>query len=193
MTLKSISMTIILPLCLHITNCASAVTYMSPLKSELVTQTTVRQPSAFKYTCELGLDQNRVYLTRTPYCPESAETSRIAKKSGELALPVAIVEIPIYGLGLLDLLGMYAISEESKVALPLGKYDTGVSLPCGKTEIASGESMVIRNDTKGIYHEVMTDTSGEIELTSILGDGQNDREIRIHLKYDPTVSFSFVY
>ena len=88
---------------------------------------------------------------------------------------------------------MYAISEDSRVVYPLGKYETGVALPCGKAEIASGEILVIRNDTKGIYHEVMTDTSGEIELTSILGDGRKDLEMWIYLKSDPTVSFSFVY
>ena len=88
---------------------------------------------------------------------------------------------------------MYGIAEDSKVEYLLGNYDTGLSLPCGKAEIASGETMIIKNDIHGIYHEVRTDNSGIIDLVSILGTRRDKLKFRIYLKSDPTVSFSFVY
>jgi len=164
---------------------------MSPLYSRLITETSVKQPSGILYTCEIG--KNSIYLTRTPSCQESASTSRVAQKRSEWALPIACGELVLFGLGIVDMATMYAISEDSKVEYLLGNYDTGMSLPCGKSEMASGETMAIENNNHDIYHEIITDDSGRIDLVSVLGANRNKQGFRIYLKSDPTVSFSFVY
>lgn len=188
---KFIYLMIIAALCFCTMSCGSILTHMSPLRSRLVTETSVKPPSGVQYTCELG--KTKIYLTRSPSCPESARTSRVAKKSSEWALPIACAELPLFGLGLVDMATMYGIAEDSKVEYLLGNYDTELSIPCGKSEAASGETMVIENDTRGIYHEVMTDDSGIIDLVPILGASRDKQEFRVYLKSDPTVSFSFVY
>ena len=188
---KLISLVIISAFCFTTISCGSILTHMSPLRSRLVTETSVKPPSGVQYTCELG--KSKIYLTRTPSCQESARTSRVAKKSSEWALPIACAELPLFGFGLVDMATMYGIAEDSKVEYLLGNYDAGLSIPCGKTEIASGEAVVIENETHGIYHEVMTDDSGKIDLVPILGASRDKLEFRVYLKSDPTESFSFVY
>lgn len=191
MNQKSIVIAIILAFCFLNTGCASILTYMSPLQSKLVTDTSVRSNPGFHYACKLR--ESVVYVTKSPYCPETAKTCRHAKKSSGMGLPIAMGEVVLYGLGLVDMLSMYAISEDSKVEYLLGDYDTGVSLPCGKVEIAAGENMVIENDSHTIYHETRTDGFGRIDLAPILSSAQDKREFRIYLKSDPNVSFSLVY
>jgi hypothetical protein len=178
-------------LCFSAMGCGSILTHMSPLESELVTETSVKSPSGIQYTCEQS--KNSIYLTRTPSCEESAKTSRVAQKRSEWALPIACGELILFGFGFVDMATMYAISEDSKVEYLLGNYDTGLSVPCGKAEAASGETMVIKNDTEDIYHEVVTDNDGSIDLIPILGTNRDKKNFRIYLKSDPTVSFSFVY
>jgi hypothetical protein len=188
---KLISLVIISVLCFCAMSCGSIATYMSPLRSRLVTETSVKPPSGVQYTCEMS--KSKIYLTKTPSCEESAKTSRVAQKRSEWALPIACGELVLFGLGIVDMASMYAISEDSKVEYLLGNYDTGMSLPCGKSEMASGESIVIENKTHVIYHEVVTDNSGRIDLVPILGNSRDKLEFRVYLKSDPTVSFSFVY
>lgn len=188
---KSISLAIFSAFCFFTTNCGSVVTYMSPLRSRLVTETSVQSDPGFHYACELR--GNSIYLSKTPYCPEIAKTYRHAKKQSEIALPIAVGELVLYGLGLVDMATMYGISEDSKKEELLGNYGTGLSNPCGKAEMASRETMVIRNDSKSIYHEVMTDDSGSIDLVPALGSGHDGLKYLIHLKSDQAVSFSFVY
>jgi hypothetical protein len=188
---KLISLVIISVLCFCAMSCGSIGTYMSPLHSKLVTETSFKSPSGFHYTWEMN--KNRIYLTRTLYCPEAANTYRVAQKRSEWALPIAAGELVLFGLGLVDMATMYGIAEDSKVEYLLGNYDTGMSLPCGKSEMASGESIVIENNTHVIYHEVITDNSGRIDLVPILGTSRENLEFRSYLISDPTVSFSFVY
>jgi hypothetical protein len=188
---ESIAMATLSVLCFSAMSCGSILTHMSPLESELVTEISVKSPSGVQYTCEQS--KNSIYLTRTPSCEESAKTSRVAQKRSEGAFPIACGELLLFGFGLVDMATMYAISEDSKVEYLLGNYDTGRSIPCGKSEAASGETMVINNDTEDIYHEVVTDDSGRIDLVPILGDRRDRLQFRIYLKSDPTVSFSFVY
>jgi hypothetical protein len=186
-----IAIAIISALCFSAMSCGSILTHMSPLKSELVTETSVKSPSGIHYTCEQS--KNSIYLTRTPSCEESAKTTRVAQKRSEGALPIACGELLLFGFGLVDMATMVAISEDSKVEYLLGNYDTGLSIPCGKAEAASGETMVIENKTHDIYREVITDDFGRIDLVSVLGANRNKQEFRVYLKSDPTVSFWFVY
>lgn len=178
-------------LCCITMSCASILTHMSPLESELVTETSFKPSSGVHYSSDLGI--NIIYLTRAPCCPTYAKTYRIAKKRSEVAIPVALGELALFGFGLIDMIAMHAIAEDSKVEYLLGDYDTGVSMPCGKPEIASGETMIIENELHCIYHEVITDDSGKIDLDPILGTIRDRLKYRIYLKSDPTVSFSFVY
>jgi len=188
---KIISLVIISTLCFCAMSCGSIGTYMSPLHSRLVTETSVKSPSGVQYSCEMS--KSKIYLTRTPSCEESASTSRIAQKRSEWALPIACGELLLFGFGLVDMATMYGIAEDSKVEYLLGNYNTGLSIPCGNVEAASGETMVIENNTHDIDHEVITDDSGRIDLISALGASRDKLEFRIYLKSDPTVSFSFVY
>jgi hypothetical protein len=188
---ESIAIAIISALCFCTMSCGSILTHMSPLESELVTEKSVKSPSGIHYTCEQS--KNSIYLTRTPSCEESAKTTRVAQKRSEWALPIACGELILFGFGFVDMATMYAIAEDSKVEYLLGNYDTGLFIPCGKAEAASGETMVIENEIQGIYHEVMTDNDGSIDLIPILGTNRDKKNFRIYLKSDPTVSFSFVY
>lgn len=191
---KFVSISIISVLCSStFMSCASVLTHLSPLESELVTETSFKSSSSsgVHYTCELG--KNRIYLTRFPGCPTYAKTYRVAKKRSEVAIPIALGELALFGFGLADMIAMSVISEDSKVTYLLGDYETGLSMPCGKGEIASGETMIIENETHCIYHEVRTDNSGRIDLEPILGTIPNKLKYRISLKSDPTVSYSFIY
>lgn len=172
--------------------CAAVVTHMGPLKSELKdgeAETGEFDHYSYSYTAE----DNMVYLEKTPMCEQVREKIRVMKKKRR-GLYFILAEIPLYGLGLVDMIYTYSISEHSRKEVPLAKYGTGTFAECGRKRPASGETLLIRNYREGIKERAETGEDGSVDLDEMLpGDVSGHTTFRISLEGDNPFYFYHTY
>jgi hypothetical protein len=110
-------------------------------------------------------------LHRTPLCAEKVRMQRISRKQPR-GFVLALAEMPLYGVGLLDWLYAKSISEESEEVLDTWLEPTNKRIPCGETEPAPGQTVIVHTP-RGIEEPqktVHTDPEGKLELRSLLRD-----------------------
>ncbi len=160
-------------LALAASGCASAITAASPPYTKEVEQGTHVEDEVRSYEYDLK-SLSPVYsfqLHRTPLCPEKARMQRISRKQPR-GFVLALAEMPLYGLGLLDWLYAKSISEESEEVLDTWLEPTDKLMPCGEPELASGEVVILQTPREIDVPQktVHTDSEGKLELESVLVD-----------------------
>lgn len=171
--------------------CSSALTYLGPLKSEMVDgDTSVGEFSHYKY--DYHAIKNTIFLKKVPMCHQVKQKLRVMKKQRR-GLYMALLEMPFFGLGLFDMLRSYAIVEESRKVIPLAKYKTGEVVQCGKETAAGGEALIIRNEDKGIEKTAVTSETGMLALNNVFPEVSGVLDLQIQLESEPSFSFSYQY
>lgn len=171
--------------------CSSVLTYLGPLKSELVDgQTSVGEFSRYAYGHHVA--ENTLFLKKVPLCRQMQQKIRVMQKQRR-GFYMIFPEIVFFGFGFYDMLRSYAIVEDSRKEMPLAKYHTGEIVQCGKELPAEGESLIIRNEEKGIEKQAVTDKNGEVDLNSVLSDISGRVKLQIRLESKPSFSFSCFY
>jgi len=188
---KRIFLAIILMTSLGITGCASTLTLMSPVKSEVVVKSKRTGPFA-RYDYYYVFRSNRLLLERTPICNEMAKTVRVEKKL-QIGYGPALLEMPFFGLGLIDIASARAISEASEKVYPLDEQETGKLLTCGSIEPAAGEVLILENREQNIYRQVTTDKNGEIDLKKEMDDFDQAVNLTVRLQSDRAINFTVTY
>ena len=173
------------------TGCSSVLTYLGPLKSEMVDgDTSVGEFS--HYTYDYHAIKNTIFLKKVPMCHQMQQKLRVMEKQRR-GLYIALLEMPFFGLGLFDMLRSYAIVEESRKVIPLAKYKTGEVVQCGKKTAAGSEPLIIRNVDKGIEKKAVTNETGVLALNKIFPDVSGALELQIQVEAKPSFSFSYQY
>ena len=172
--------------------CASILTQAGPLKSEL--EDGESRPGDFSnYSYTFHAELNRVYLERIPLCLEVREKIRVAQKRPR-GLYFIILELPIYGLGFIDMVNAHAISQRSRTETPLGEYETSNKIRCGEPRPAANERLVIWNKREDIEIVAVTDQNGKINLDEELRDvAARVIPIQIHPERNPEFTFFHRY
>ncbi len=190
MKLKFIRAFLLMGMVFYISGCASFLTMMSPVQSEIVVGE--KSPGEFnKYQYQSKIISNQIIISKTPLCGEKAIAYRSAQKR-QIGFGPALLEMPLFGLGLIDIINARAIAEDSKKQYLLAEYDTGELLACGRPEPAAGEAFIIENSRHDIRRKGVTDNKGVLDLKSILRDLSGVTRITIYPESDPGVRFSYV-
>lgn len=174
-----------------ISGCASFLTMMSPVHSEIV----VAEKSAGdfnKYAYRYQIRSGQMMLSKTPMCTETASAYR---KSGKRVIGYgpAILEMSFFGLGLVDILNAHAIADYSKKEYPLAEYETGKLLSCGRPVPAAGETVIMENKARNIQRKGLTDANGALNLNAVLQDVGGAAQFTVYLESDPDVRFAYLY
>ncbi len=173
------------------TGCASMLTLMSPYRTEVVVEKT--WAGAFAgYDYRYQVDGNQLALLRTRLCTETAKAHQVTEKK-EIGYGPALLEMPLYGLGLVDILNAYAISEWSRKVTPLEDYPTGNLIPCGKEEPAAHEPLIVENREKGIYKTGLTDQNGILDLDNLLKNTPGPVALKVRLAKDTETDKAFCF
>lgn len=182
----------IILLAVSCSGCASVLTQMGPLKSELKDgDTSTGEFDRYEYSAEAEKDV--IYLEKTPMCEEKREKIRVMKKMPR-GLLIMLLEIPVYGLGLIDMMYTYSIIEHSRKEVALAEYETGNLVECGKKEPAEGETLFIKNFGGDINEKAVTDENGAVDLQEVMpGDLSGYITLRISLEVDSPSSFYYTY
>ncbi len=173
-------------LAISVSGCATTLTLLNPARSEIVKGDIKTGPFSH-YTYGYQIMDNTILLTRTPQCNEMATAYKVTKKT-EIGYGPAMLEMPFFGLGLIDLLNANAIADNSKKTEPLADIETGKVLACGAPEPAADVPLVIQNKKKNISLTAATDENGKLDLNSVLGDVGPARLV-IHLASNPDRAF----
>ncbi len=181
----------ILSIAVGVSGCATTMTMMSPVTSEVVVAE--KRLGAFeKYDYAYQVKDNSILLTRTPMCNEMARSVRVDRKR-TIGYGPAMIEMAFFGMGLLDIASASAVSEASRKVFPLAEYDTGNLLTCGEPEPAAGEVLVIESKKLNADRLVVTDEHGRIDLESVIGRTRNSIPLTIRLASDESLAFTCLY
>lgn len=153
--------------------CASTITAVAPPYTKEVEKNTSLGNETRSYEYELiSLPPIHSFqLRRIPLCAEKRRMQRISRKQPR-GFILAMAEMPLYGLGLLDWLYAKSISKESEEVLDTWLEPTNKLMPCGEAEPAPGE-VVILQTPRGIEEpqkKMHTAPKGKLELKSVLRD-----------------------
>jgi hypothetical protein len=171
--------------------CASFLTMMSPARSETVISET--KPGGFAgYDYRYQISGAQLHVARTSLYTEIAKGYQVTKKK-EIGYGPAMLEMPLYGLGLIDLLNAYAISEYSEKITPVADYETGNLIAFGEEEPAAGIQLVIENREKGVHRIGVTDENGMLDLKNLLKDIAGPIPIEVRMVSDTQTAFCFTY
>jgi len=171
--------------------CASVLTQMGPLKSELKDgEKSIGEMARYSYSARVADDV--IYLEKTPMCEEKREKIREMKKLPR-GLFLMILEVPVFGLGVADFALTYAVIENSKEKEELAEYGTGNYIECGKKSPASGETLLIRNYYAGLEKKAVTDENASVNLDEVLPEDLSGYiALRIRVE-DSEAPSSFIY
>lgn len=150
--------------------CASGLTSISrPYTKDLEEGRQVgEKPQSYRYELRKLPPLHAYQLFRTPLCPELQEMKRISRKQPR-GFVLALAEMPLYGLGLLDWLYAKSISERSEQVLDTWLEPTSRLVPCGEEEAAPRQTVVLQSP-RGIKEPritVRTDEEGKLQLRSL--------------------------
>lgn len=172
--------------------CASVLTARGPLKSELVDgEASAGDFSHYEYSYHILRDT--IYLEEVPMCMEEREKIRVMQKKPR-GFYLMILEMPLFGLGLVDMIYTNTIVEKSRREIPLTTYETGNAIECGEIGPAENITLVVLNYREGIEKSAKTDKNGKVELQAVLPDDLSGYIfLRIHLDKKPALSFYHTY
>jgi hypothetical protein len=145
-----------------------------------------------RYKYSGGIRSNVIYLEKTPQCSEIAEKVRVSQKQVRGRV-FSLVEMMIFGLGLMDAAKAESVSELSRTETPLAKYDTGKVVACGEKEPAANEMLVIADKQRTFHKQAATDVNGNLDLSRVLADENRVLNLTISLASDQTKAVSFIY
>jgi hypothetical protein len=105
-------------------------------------------------------------IEKQPLCSQNREIIHIKKKQLDGVIP-ALVEIPFFGFGIVDLVTAGTISLASSEETHKEYVATPFKIICGPFEPASGEDIMVQfTDTLKTVH-IRTDAGGKIPLKEI--------------------------
>lgn len=171
----------LLAACFFMNACATALTVLAPPMKEVVLEeerTAGREISTNYRLIERTKDCT---LLKQPYCMETAKEKIILKKRLHGVIP-ALVEIPLYGLGLLDLVAARQYSKYSAIEEMGQVVETGSIMECGDFEPAVDAELVVQCAETGVITRVKTDSSGEISVDSLAAGFLQNSQLNVFVK-----------
>ena len=191
MQFKTIKYLLILVMAVSLSGCATALTFFSPTSSELVQGK--KTAGAFNsYEYQYAVRNNKIYIERTPLCNQVTQVMRVEQKR-EKGYGPAMLEMPLFGLGLVDIANAHAISVNSRKVTPLDAYNTGKLMTCGARQPAANEEVIIENQGLNLYRTVKTDKNGVLNLDNILSGVNENVNVNVRLASNRHVAFSCLY
>ncbi len=179
----------ILVFCLS--GCSSVLTYLGPVQHELADGETFTG-DLVEYDYEVYGDNSRLHFMKTPMCKKIVEKVRVSKKQRR-GLYLAVLELPFFGLGLLDMLRSYAIVEESRRVEPVGRFETGEQLACNGREPAANEIFIIKDNVKDLNVTAETDSKGNLDLKTVLPENFGPASFEIFPEADLQQQLTYTY
>lgn len=122
-------------------------------------------------------------LLKQPYCLETAQQEIMTRRRMHGVVP-ALVEIPIYGLGLIDLIsaGVYSKASEE---LTIGNYvETGAIVECGEFKPVPGMTLYVQCAATSQMKSVKTDADGNVDTKTLYKEFYKGSQLNLFVRED---------
>lgn len=171
--------------------CASIITMAGP------TETKKEDGSFFVgkqggYTYNVEKHEDRFVVYKLPQCREMKEVVMLTRKKPR-GVFFGILEIPLFGLGVADMVTAGMISKNSEVRTIYESKETGKDIPCGSKIPAPGEKLVVDIPELKISKTVVSDDNGIINLEEYLKGSSGDLMVKLCLQADKSCYWDFVH
>lgn len=187
MTFKSISTLILVSLCFLVSGCATVLTTAyKPIKETRHGETLIGDQVGFSYS--LSEQKDDLLLLKQPLCRETVQMIKVERKQLHGVIP-AVLEMPFFGLGLLDLVVAGAISRASVEEYPGDIVPRPQVATCGEHQPAANQSLVIQYPISVTVMDATTDQSGRIPLKLLKPADARDRQFTIFIRDETGLSY----
>jgi|GEM_PF-1462171 len=149
-----------------ISGCSSVLTYLGPVKTEIVDGESYKG-DIVEYDYNLTAENDRLHFTKSPLCKKIVQKVAVSKKE-QRGYSLALLEMPLFGLGLFDMLRAHAIVEDSRRVEPLEKKFDGELVFCHGSQPASNETFIIKDEARSFEISARTDNEGIIDLKTLI-------------------------
>lgn len=169
--------------CFFLNGCATVMTMSgSPLKEvEIGDDRDSGREMSSNYKFVRG-DKEFIVL-RQPYCMETATEKIIYRKRMRGVIP-AVVEIPLYGLGLVDLVVARQIAAKTIKVEDGDVVETGNIIECGDFRPAENAELVVQCPQTGQIAYARTGSDGEIAVGKLLSGFLNNSQVNVFVRED---------
>lgn len=169
--------------CLFLNACATALTMAAPPVKEVLLEEMTKPGRQVSSNYRLIEGAKEVTILMQPYCMETSQERIIHRKRIHGVIP-AVIEIPLYGLGLVDLviakqLVIRSVKEEKGQVV-----ETGSIIECGDYRPAANAELVVQCPETGQIAHVMTGASGEIPVNKLFAGFMQNSQINIFVRED---------
>lgn len=175
-----------------ISSCATITTLSMPsVESEAKGDTKIGPITTYDFHVEhVGGLILKIY--ETPICSIVQKHYIIKKKQTRGALP-ALVELPIFGLGLADFVIADILAQNTKKEMDMGYVPTGEFTVCGEKIPLKNAKILIQLPVTLMVETAFTDGSGNLNLAKIL-DTYNEKAINLFVvKKDKIYYLTTIY
>jgi hypothetical protein len=187
MTIKSFNTLILVSLCFFVSGCATVLTTAyKPVKETRHGETLVGDQVGFNYS--LNEEKDDLLLLKQPLCRENIQMIKVERKQLHGVIP-AVLEMPFFGLGLLDLVVAGVITRASVEEKP-GDIVPGPKVDaCGEHQPAALQSLVVQYPISLTVMDATTDQSGRIPLKLLKPADSRDRQFTIYVREETGLSY----
>lgn len=173
----------ILMSCVLLNACATSLTISGPPMKEVFLEEETKPGREISSSYRLVEGSDEVTILRRPYCMETAQERIVYRKRLRGVIP-AVVEIPLYGLGLVDLVVAKQIAINSKKVEKGDVVETGSIIECGVYKPAKNVELVVQCPETGQMTYVTTGSSGEIALKKLFEGFHLNSQLNIFVRED---------
>lgn len=187
MQLKKIISVICLSSLLFAMGCASGLTMMAP-RVEDVSYGDKGVGDRINVVYMLEEDEGIYTLTRQPYCKETVEEIQTSRKRTR-GFIVALCELPLYGLGVVDYMVAKVYANASEEELGRFTVDSGEITPCGDVEKAAGEEVLLQFPDSERVKQLLTDDNAVVHLEKLLKEKTRDLQVNVFVKKENNILY----
>lgn len=188
MTLKTLHAIILCCTSLCLSGCATILTTYFPIK---VTKTRDGEKiigEQVGYNYSLTETKDFLVLLREPLCSQRIKRITEERKMVHGDIP-ALLEIPLLGLGILDLAMAESVSEDSVRVTDAGTVKSSGIIVCGPREPASSIELILEFPQSIFASRIKTDGQGRVSVSAINAINSKDSQYIVFVREKDGVAY----
>lgn len=191
MTLKYMTALILFACSLFASGCATVLTVANPPITETRHGDTLQgDPIGFNYA--MTEEKNDLVLQKQPVCQQKIQLVNVKRKRLHGIIP-AVIEMPFFGLGLLDIVVAGTITRGTIDEEPGDIINGSWITSCGKFQPAVNQEVLIQYPVSVTVKDVKTDEAGRISMKDLRPSNPRDHQFTIFVREKTGLSYVKTY
>lgn len=179
-THTTLFMAALLICCVFTSGCATVLTHSFPPVTETIKGESI-QGDIIGYTYSVSETKDGLTLMRQPLCREKIQITEVKRKQLHGVMG-ALIEIPFFGFGILDLATAGVYSKMTLEEIPKDPIPGSELSPCGDMEPVPDFPVVIQYPASVTTKHLQTGQNGEISYSTITPLDMPDNRLTLFVR-----------